>query len=275
MKVLFILFLIFSAASTFGDSSNIRPSYSGAWHNPDQSGHGISVEVLDDERTIFFWHTFDQDGNPFWLLADGVNSEVHLTGMFIPYIRVEATAYFVEGMIWGEFDTAKKTVQEWGTIVLDFPYWECNRAHMEWYPAVQGFTEGATDLVRLSSPYRLDCVISPGPGGNWEVQFGFDADLKFPVEVVTVPDSSNDAPLEGMFEFIDETGCLWSGHIEYAGWYIFEVDWGNECSASTAHHSRYGKGYFEYRLCDSKSECVWKDEVMIFEDEGEYLIFSR
>jgi len=275
MKILFTLLFIFSTASVFGDSTNIRPSYSGAWYNPDQTGYGISVEVLDDERTIFFWYTYDQEGNPFWLLAEGVNSKVHLSGMFIPHIRVEATAYFYEGMIWGEFDPATRARQEWGTIILDFPYWSCNRAHMEWHPTMEGFTAGDTDLERLTSLYGLDCVEKQGPDGNWQVQFGFDADLKYPVEVVTEPDSSSGGMLEGLFEFIDETGCPWSGHIEHAGWYLFEANWGNECSTTTVEYSGFGSKYFEYKLCDSENDCVWKDEVMILEDEGEFLIFSR
>ena len=99
MKVLFTLILVFSTSSLFGDSIldigfNVRPSWSGAWYNPDQSGHGISVEVLDDERTAFFWYTYDLDGNPVWLTARGVNNDIRWTGLFIPIIRVEATAYY-------------------------------------------------------------------------------------------------------------------------------------------------------------------------------------
>ena len=53
------LFLAFSTAPLFGDwseTANIRPSWSGTWYDADQPGHGISVEVLDDERTIFYWY---------------------------------------------------------------------------------------------------------------------------------------------------------------------------------------------------------------------------
>ena len=280
MKVLFTLLLVFSTASLFGDSPldthfYVRPSWSGAWFNPDQPGHGISVEVLDDERTVFFWYTYDSDGNPIWLIAQGVNSAIHVTGLFIPMIRVEATAYFYEGMIFGEFDPRTNTQQEWGRIFLDFPYSECHRAHMEWFPTMEGFTQGATELVRLTSLYELDCAEPQGLEGIWEVRFGYDAEVSYPVEVVATPD-----PVSGMsdllFEFFDNAGCLWSGEIA-SGWGLISAEWSNQCGANPVNYSGGGTMYFEHELCNSESECARKDEVMIFEDEGEgeFLIFSR
>lgn len=274
MKVLFTLLIALSTTLVFGDPANIRPSYSGAWYNIDQSGHGISVEVLDEENTVFFWYTYDQDGRPFWLLAQGVNSEVFLTGMMIPHVRVEATAYYYEGMIWDEFDPATKTRQEWGTIVLDFQYWECNRAHMEWFPTMDGFTQGATELVRLTSLYGLDCVAPRDPTGNWEVQFGFDAEFKYQTEVVTMPNPDHPGMFDLLFEFVDETDCLWSGEI-FSGFGLISAAWSNQCGAAAVEHDGGGRVHYEHKLCDSEDECVWKDEVMIFEDEGEHLIFSR
>lgn len=279
MKILLSLIFAFSTAPVFGDFflfrddyPNVRPSWSGSWFNPEQSGHGISVEILDEERTIIYWYTYDVDGKPFWLMAQGINSGIHLTGMFIPYIRVEATAYYHEGMVYGEFDPATKNQQEWGTIVLDLPYWECNHAHMEWYPVMEGFSQGATDLVRLTTLYELDCVDSQDKAGNWEVQFGFDAEHKYQVEIVATPNPEPEPPTLS-FEFLDETDCLWSGQLSHG--FIFSADWGNQCGAAAVEHSANGIHFFEYRLCDSENECVRKDEVMIFEDDGETLIFSR
>lgn len=275
MKVLLTLLLVFSTASLFADTLNVRPSWSGAWFNPDQPGHGITVEVLDDERTIFFWDTYDMDGKPFWLIAQGVNSEVYVTGLFIPVIRVEAIAYYHEGMIFGEFDPATRNQQEWGTIILDFSYLECDSAHMEWYPTMEGFPQGSTDLVRLTSLYDLDCADMQDIAGNWDVQFGYDAELKYQVEIVAVPDpESPDQPDLLSFEFLDETDCLWSGQLQANGFFL-EADWGNQCGATAVEHSDNNWMNFERNFCDSENECTRKDEAMIFEDEGEYLIFSR
>jgi hypothetical protein len=274
MKVLITLLFVFSTASLSADASKIRPSWSGAWFNPDQPGHGISVEVLDDERTVFFWYTYDLDGKPFWLIAEGVNSDVLLTGLFIPFVRVEATAYYYEGMIYGEFDPATKSQQEWGTIILDFPYWRCNEAHMEWQPVMEGFSQGSTDLVRLTTLYGLDCVDSQDIAGNWEVQFGFDAELKFQVEIVAMPNPEIPELPNLFFEFSDESDCLWSGQLHY-GFGPMTADWGNQCGTTAVEHTGTGERRYEYRLCDSENDCRWTDEVMIFEDEGAFLIFSR
>lgn len=280
MKVLFTLLLVFSTASLFGDNLldrtfNVRPSWSGAWFNFDQSGHGISVEVLDDERTIFFWYTYDLEGRPFWLIAQGVNNSMTLADGLLPVVRVEATAYYYDGMIFGEFDPATRNQQEWGTIILDFSYLECNRAHMEWYPTMEGFTRGSTDLVPLTSLYELDCVDMQDIAGSWEVQFGDHAERKYQVEIVSTPDP--ESPDEGdllSFEFLDETDCLWSGQLR-AYRYFVEAAWNNQCGATEAEHSDNNWMNFERNLCDSENECTRKDEIMIFEDDGEYLIFSR
>jgi hypothetical protein len=282
-KVLFTILIVFLTSSLFGDSVldigfNVRPSWSGAWYNPNQSGHGISVEVLDDERTAFFWYTYDLDGNPFWLTAQGVNNDIRLTGLFIPIIRVEATAYYHDGMIFGEFEPATRKQQEWGTIILDFSYLECNSAHMEWYPTMEGFTQGSTDLVRLTSLSELDCVDFQSTAGNWEVQFGYDTELKYQVEIVATPDlEPPDLPDLLSFEFLDETDCLWSGELKglVMPTFVFSADWSKQCGATTVEHSGSGTLYSEYKLCNSDNECTRKDEVMIFEDEGEYLIFTR
>lgn len=278
MKALISLVLILFNVSVFAGAENVRPSWSGAWFNPDQSGHGINVEILDDERTVFFWYTYDLDGKPTWLLAEGVNNDILLTGLFIPFMRVEATAYHYEGMIFGEFDPTTKTRQEWGTIILDFPYWECNRAHMEWFPTMAGFTQGSTDLERLTSLYRLDCVEPQDPKGNWEVQFGFDTEFTYQTEIVAVPNQDDPEMSDLVFEFVDETGCLWSGEI-LDGFGIRGARWGNQCGATAVEHGAdeplFNTMHYEYRLCNSNNECAWKDEVMIFEDEGEFLIFSR
>ena len=291
MKILLSLILVFSPASVFGDLPsdfydvfNVRPSWSGSWFNPEQSGHGINVEILDEERAVIYWYTYDLEGNPLWLTALGSNSQVDLVpwgplGPGPQGIRVEATAYYHEGMLYGKFDPATNNRQEWGTIVLVFPYDSCNTAQMEWYPVMEGFSQGSTHLSRLTSLYELDCVHGPyssgrlyDTSGNWEVQFGFDAERKYPVEIVATPNPEiPDHPFL-TFEFIDETDCLWSGQVGFS--FGVHAEWGNQCGADAEEHVSWGLYFYEYKLCDSENECVRKDEVMIFGYE-EYLIFSR
>ena len=102
------------------------------------------------------------------------------------------------------------------------------------------------------------------------MQFGFDAEHKYQVELVALP---NPVPEPPLFEFLDENDCLWSGQL-FRGW-LLVADWGNQCGETAVEYSGNGIYLFEHKLCNSENECVRKDEVMIFEDEGEYLIFSR
>ena len=43
---------------------SIRADLSGSWYNPAQSGHGLMVEILDNQRVVLAWYTYDASGNP-------------------------------------------------------------------------------------------------------------------------------------------------------------------------------------------------------------------
>ena len=90
--------------------ADIRPHHSGAWYNQDQSGHGLSIQVLDDERTIAFWFAYTPDGLPMFLVIDGVNDGHTVTG----------PAYYYEGMIWRQFDPATLNSEVWVKSALNF-----------------------------------------------------------------------------------------------------------------------------------------------------------
>ena len=101
--------------SGFSDEKfGIGPEYSGSWYNQNQSGHGFSMEfdVLEDESTqaVIYWYTYDNQGNPIFLLgngiADGYNLEVQFES---PY-----------GMKYGEFDPDSVVRADGGTARFDF-----------------------------------------------------------------------------------------------------------------------------------------------------------
>lgn len=96
------------------DSPGIGPEYSGSWYNPDQSGHGFSMEFaeLNDGsiQAVIYWYTYDNQGNPIFLLgtgiADGYNLEISFQS---PY-----------GMRYGEFDPDSVVRAEAGVGRFDF-----------------------------------------------------------------------------------------------------------------------------------------------------------
>lgn len=88
--------------------------YSGSWYNAEQSGHGFSMgfgEAADGSPlAVIHWYTYDDLGNPIFLVGTGVldgNSlEVQFTS---PY-----------GMKYGEFDPDSVKREEGGTAYFEF-----------------------------------------------------------------------------------------------------------------------------------------------------------
>jgi hypothetical protein len=119
--------------------------HSGAWYNPEQPGHGLTIEVISPERVVVFWNTFDPQGNPVWLYIDGA----------IEGNVVLGNAYYVDGMVWGTFDPSTKNVQSWGTATLEFT--DCNSAELVWNSEFPEYGQGQLSLVRLTSIYGLAC----------------------------------------------------------------------------------------------------------------------
>jgi hypothetical protein len=118
---------------------------SGAWYNPEQPGHGLSVEVISPERAVVFWNTFDSQGDPVWLYIDGTIDGNVIVG----------DAYYVEGMVWGVFDPSTKNVRSWGTVTLEFN--DCNSAELVWNSEFPEYGQGQLRLSRLTSIHGLAC----------------------------------------------------------------------------------------------------------------------
>lgn len=54
------------------------PSHSALWYNPDESGHGINVFLLAENRVIIIWYVSDNEGNPIWLFGVGIQDGTRL-----------------------------------------------------------------------------------------------------------------------------------------------------------------------------------------------------
>ena len=118
---------------------------SGAWYNPEQPGHGLSVEVVSPERAVVFWNTFDPQGNPIWLHIDGAIEGSEIVG----------DAYYLDGMVWGLFDPSALNKQSWGTVNLVFS--DCNSAAIVWNSEFPEYGQGQLPLIRLTSIHGVAC----------------------------------------------------------------------------------------------------------------------
>lgn len=128
------------------DSFFLSSGMTGSWYDPEQSGHGINLEFLPDERLIGYWYTFDADGNPAWLVFEGTHTAT----------MAEVTVLEVAGGAFPpDFDPDLVERTAWGTLQFEFS--DCRQGRMTWQTDRPGFSPGAMDLVKLSPPVGLPC----------------------------------------------------------------------------------------------------------------------
>lgn len=67
-------------------SDTLLPAQSGAYYDPNRSGEGLFIELLEGGKTLAYFFGYDDDGNPFWALGlgDQLNDGFHIPEMLIP-----------------------------------------------------------------------------------------------------------------------------------------------------------------------------------------------
>jgi plastocyanin len=124
----------------------ITPAFTGAWYDPNQSGHGLFIEVLDATRVLAWWFTFTPDGEQTWFgnvgTIDGTTATVDavrtIGGRWIP-----------------NFDSHDVTQPAWGTLTFSFT--DCSHGRVDFSSVQPGFGSGHMDLTRLTQPAGLSC----------------------------------------------------------------------------------------------------------------------
>jgi hypothetical protein len=127
----------------------IGPGITGCWYDPDQSGHGLFVEVLPGNRFLAAWFTFTPDGT----------GQSWFTGVGTYYLSDQAAITDVElptGGRWiPNFDPGQIKANPWGT--LQFFFSDCNHGWVA-FDSVYGYgTSGGMKLARLTQPLGLSC----------------------------------------------------------------------------------------------------------------------
>jgi hypothetical protein len=232
------------------------------WYNHDQRGHGLSLEVLDTHETVGFWYLYDMDGEPFWLLLEGVN-----TGN-----RIEMTAYHFSGMVMNEWNPSTNSSTEYGEVIIEFT--DCNNAIMTAYSTELGTLMDAFPLQRLTNIAGLGCR-GPEPGpltmtqlkGDWSVQHGEFIPFSWHGTVI----ESDGTYSYGGGSYMDV--CAYSGQIT--------IDEGSPPTVSITYTSddlclpgetpftKSGNYYENYVFCTydfglMKPMCESRSQVMVF-----------
>jgi Kelch motif protein/galactose oxidase-like protein len=121
--------------------ATIGPRHTGAWFDPAQSGHGLFVEVLPDNKIQVAWFTFNPEGTEqAWFLGVGT------------YLGNTATIKVVQptGGRWiPNFDSSRVVANSWGTLTLTFTDADHGTAK---FASKLGYGTGSMRLFRLTSP---------------------------------------------------------------------------------------------------------------------------
>ncbi len=122
---------------------------SGSWYNPDNSGQGLSIQVLDDTRLIAYWYRFDSAGNPVWLFGDG---QVMPPDEGNSGVLVEFDAFLSDRPT----ADSEPALTPWGTWQMRFT--ACGEAEFSWQPDLDGFEAGAENIQQLAGIGAADCA---------------------------------------------------------------------------------------------------------------------
>ena len=126
----------------------IGPAFSGLWYDPAQSGHGIFVEVLPENRFLAWWFAFNPEGTQqTWF--GGIGTYVGDTAT-IPDVQIATGGKWIPN-----FDPSKIVRASWGTLTFKFS--DCNTGRVDFASTYPGYGSNHMDLSRLTMPAGLMC----------------------------------------------------------------------------------------------------------------------
>lgn len=233
ISAILLLFCSSIEAFIYNMSFVVNPDYSGTWYYPAQDGHGFILQVIDEERTIGYWYTYDADGNQVWFLLDGVNETDPLRDRQIAF-----TAWQFTGMAWGDWNPDDRIGTALGTVLMEFT--DCWDGVATWSLSELG--SGSIPITHLSFVMNQTCDDLSEFAGDY---FMYVDDSDVGIEITMNRD--------GIFKTGGEDGCpdLWQfedrRHREFSGLWL-EV-W-NSCE--------------EEHETDIYIDIMWHDDVLEF-----------
>ena len=127
----------------------IQPGISAAWYDPARNGEGFLIEILDDNRAVMYWFTYNSEGGQDWYVAQG---EVHGNRILFPQLIQVSGGEFGPG-----FDPGKISNEVVGSA--RFIWSDCGTGAMEWN--IKGddgaVSHGRMDVRRITNLMAMDC----------------------------------------------------------------------------------------------------------------------
>jgi hypothetical protein len=139
-------FAVRATAEIYIPSFEIGAGMTGHWYDPAQSGHGIFIEVLRDNRLLAGWFAFNPAGtSQAWFVGVGTYSGDTAT---ITSVDMPTGGKWVPN-----WDPASVVHNAWGT--LTFRFTDCDHGFVSFNSPT--FGTGTTNLTRLTRPLGLNC----------------------------------------------------------------------------------------------------------------------
>ncbi|MDZ7790041.1 MAG: hypothetical protein U5L08_06010 [Xanthomonadales bacterium] len=136
-------------AGTVCGANDPMQSYSGAWYDPQRSGEGFLVEVLEDGTGLVYWFTYQPDDSMHqaWMIG---------TGEFNGQTLIIDDLIQPTGGTWGDdFDPTAIELEHWGSLQLEFQ--GPDSAHVYYDSVKDAYGSGDYALQRLTRVRMADC----------------------------------------------------------------------------------------------------------------------
>lgn len=122
----------------------VQTGHSALWHNPQRSGEGWMLEILDQEQANVYWYTYDDFGNQRWLTGQGF---IEGDSILFPDMLVTSGGRFGP-----DFDPEAVVREVVGELRLTFD--DCTTGQAEYQMFGQA---GSIAIERLSATMAIDC----------------------------------------------------------------------------------------------------------------------
>lgn len=121
--------------------------WSGAWFEADKPGRGMFLQVQDDGRAFLVWFSFRPDGEPAWIIGEGMAQGGEL--VFDALTRPVGTRFGAA------FNAADVRREPWGTARLSGN--GCGNLAITYASSQPGYGQGRIDFTRLTAPLGAGC----------------------------------------------------------------------------------------------------------------------
>lgn len=149
----FVLVLALFMSSAVAEDFAVNSGLSALWFNPERDGEGLVLEVLSEDTALVYWFTYDEEGNPRWLINLG---EIDGNEIFFPEMIVTRGGRFGPDF---DPDEVERDVVGWATLSFS----DCDSGEFIY----EAFGQSQTiSMTRLSQTMGAGCEPRLGVPGQ-------------------------------------------------------------------------------------------------------------